>query len=53
MISPSRRPSAGVVRDGLVKVRVEVRAERVDGAHPALAQDVVELTVNQLDPAAV
>ena len=53
MTSPSRRPSAGSCDDRLVIVGVEVGAERLDRAHAALAQDLAELPVDQLDAAAV
>ena len=35
--------------DCLVEVRIEVGAERVDRGHPALAQEVQHLLVDQLD----
>ena len=40
---------ARLVNDGLVDVRVEVGAERFDGLHAALAQQVEHLLVDQLD----
>jgi hypothetical protein len=39
---------AGLVDHRLMHVRVEVGAERVEGPHAALAQDVVQLRVDQL-----
>ena len=53
MTSPSRRPSAGSCATASMEVGIEVGAERLDRPHAALAQDVLEPLVNQLDAAAV
>ena len=44
---------ARLVHHRLVHVRIEVGAERVDRPHALLAQQVVQLGVNQLDALAV
>ena len=36
-----------------MEVRIEVRAERFDRLHAALAQDLEQLTVDELDAAAI
>ena len=41
------------VHDGLMDVRIEVGAERLDRTHAVLPQQVVQLRVNQLDALAV
>ena len=41
------------MHDGLVDVRIELGAERVDRLHAVAAQEIVQLAVNQLDALAV
>ncbi len=49
MTSPSRCSGLSSCDHGLMQIRIEVRAERVDRPHALLAQQVVQLGVNQLD----
>ena len=46
-------PVGRLVRDRLVKVRIEIGAERFDRAHAALAQDLEQLPMDELDAAAI
>ena len=46
-------PLSRFVRDGLVIVRIEVGAERLDRPDAALAQDLEQLPMDQLDAAAI
>ena len=47
--SPSRAPAHFLVRDGLVQVRIEVGAERLDGRDAALLQKFRELALDQFE----